>query len=133
MTLSLRESHAATEMAKLLYSFLPGSGSSSWKSHVTFASVASQAGVGALWAGGSKEPAIARMLESTLDRRRDRFEALILGIVREGLKYRQKQGDPIKKIEIITLNGLIQEIGFKFPGLWDARFLNSLNGDATSR
>jgi hypothetical protein len=32
-----------------------------------------------------------RLLETTLERRRDRFEPLILAIVREGLKYRQRR------------------------------------------
>jgi hypothetical protein len=133
MPLSLNESRAITEMAKLLYSFLPGSGASSWKGHVSFATVAAHAGVGDFWTGGSKESAIARLLESTLERRRDRFEPLILNIVREGLKYRQKQGEPIKQAEIVTLNGLIQEIGFKFSSLWDSRFLDSLDGNTGSR
>ncbi|MEP6670275.1 MAG: restriction endonuclease [Chthoniobacter sp.] len=119
-------------MAKLLYSFLPGSGSSSWKGHVTFASVAHQAGVGDFWLGGGKEPAIARLIETTLERRRDRFESLVLGIVREGLKYRQKQNDPIKAGEIVSLNEVIQKIGFKFPSLWASDFLDSLASSATS-
>ena len=133
MALSLKESRAATEMAKVLYTFLPGSGSAGWKGHVTFATVAQSVGVANFWTGGSKEPAIARLIESTLEHRRDCFEPLILNIVKEGLKHRQKNGDPIKERDILTLNGLIKEVGFKFPFLWDEEFLNSLKTDGATR
>ena len=120
-------------MAKVLYTFLPGSGSAGWKGYVTFATVAHSAGVGNFWTGGSKEPAIARLLESTLEHRRECFEPLVLNIIKEGLKYRETKGDPIKEKEIATLNGLIKEIGFKFPSLWDEEFLNALKTDGTIR
>lgn len=120
-------------MAKVLYTFLPGSGSAGWKGHVTFATVAQSVGVANFWTGGSKEPAIARLIESTLEHRRGCFEPLILNIVKEGLKYRQKSGDPIKESDIVTLNGLIKEVGFKFPFLWDEEFLNSLKTDGATR
>jgi hypothetical protein len=122
MSLSLKESRAATGMAKVLYSFLPGSGSAGWKGHVTFATVAQNVGIGNFWTAASKEPAIARLLELTLEKRRDCFEPLILTLVKEGLKYRQKNGEPVKESEILTLNGLIKDVGFKFPVLWDPEF-----------
>lgn len=128
MPLSLKESRALTEAAKLLYTFLPGSGASAWKRHVTFGSVANSAGVGDFWLGGSKEPAIAKLLELTLEHRRGSFERLILEIVREGITYRQKNGKPIARSEIIHLNQVIKEVGFKFPELWDESFLDSLTG-----
>ncbi|MEW6529533.1 MAG: hypothetical protein AB1473_01780 [Thermodesulfobacteriota bacterium] len=133
MPVSLKESQVAAEMAKLLYAFLPGSGSSQWKGHVTFGTVAQHVGVGNFWQGGSKEPAIAALLESTLLSRRDLFEPLVVGIVREGIRYRQTKGNPVKKEEIETLNGLILQIGFKFPALWDAQFLASLDSGALDR
>ena len=133
MAISLKESRAATEMAKVFYTFLPGSGSAGWKGHVTFASVAQNVGIGNFWTTGSKEPAIARLLELTLEKRRDCFETLILTIVREGLKYRQKNGDAVKEAEILTLNGLVKEVGFKFPALWDSEFLGSLRTDGATR
>ncbi len=56
--------------------------------HVTFASVATRLGVGEFWASvGSKTPRVAQLLEGTLQHRSERFEPLILGIVREGLLY----------------------------------------------
>jgi len=69
MPVSLKESQVAAEMGKLLYDFLPGSGSSQWKGHVTFATVAQQLGAGGFWRGGSKGPAFAAFLENTLSRR----------------------------------------------------------------
>lgn len=133
MDASLKESHLATEMARVLYNFLPGSGAASWKGHISFKTVAIDVGVGNYWLGGSKEPAIAALLERTLNHKRYLFENLILTIVREGLKYRQKEGRPITRQEIETLNGLILQIGFKFPSLWDPEFLASLEGGLQQR
>lgn len=133
MALSLKESRACTEMATLLYGFLPGSGSAAWKGHVSFRTVAEKVGVGGFWRGGSKEPAIAALLEQTLEHRRGSFEPLILEIVKEGLKYRQKQNEPVRDDEITKLNGLILDMGFKFPALWDPQFLSSLRTDGGTR
>ena len=124
MALPLHESQAVAEMAKLLYDFLPGSGDPSWKGYTTFATVSRSAGVGDFWPGGSKRPAIARLLERTLEERRERFQPLVVAIVRAGLNYRAKT--PVTKSEILTLNELIKKIGFKFPELWDPAFLDSL-------
>jgi hypothetical protein len=120
-------------MAKVLYNFLPGSGRSMWKGHITFYTVAQEVGVGDFWQGGSKEPAIGILLEKTLEYRRHLFEKLILSIVKAGLKYRQKKNDPIREDEIRTLNGLILEVGFKFPSLWQNDFLESLKIDGAAR
>ena len=133
MSLSLKESRAGTEMAKVLYNFLPGSGWKQWKGHISFQSVAQEVGVGDFWQIGSKEPAIAALLERTLEFRRQLFEKLVLSIVKAALKYRQKNNNPIREDEIKTLNGLILEIGFKFPWLWDPNFLNSLKIGRVSR
>jgi len=133
MNLSLKESRACAEMAKVLYDFLPGSGASIWKGHVKFHTVAAEVGVDQFWPGGSKEPAIATLLEKTLEYKRSLFEKLIIGIVRAGIKHREKQNNPITEDEIKTLNGLILEVGFKFPNLWDPLFLSSLRTGASER
>ncbi|HPJ81864.1 MAG TPA: hypothetical protein PL103_06555 [Saccharofermentans sp.] len=133
MSLPLKECRAAREMADLLYDFLPGSGSSKWKGHVSFRTVAEKVGVGDFWQPGSKTPMIAALIEKTLEFRRGRFEPLIIEIVRAGLTYRQKQGNPVKPADIKKLNGLILEVGFKFPDLWDEGFISSLTADGTSR
>ena len=131
MPLSLKESRAVVEMAELLYHFLPGSGSPQWKGHVSFRTVAEKVGVGDLWQSGSKIPMITALLERTLEFRRGLFEALILEIVRAGFIYRQKQGNPVSPEDIDKLNGLILEVGFKFPDLWDPDFKASLRADAS--
>lgn len=133
MAISLKESKACAEMASLLYRFLPGSGASHWKGHVSFRSVADEVGVGEYWGSGSKEPAIALLLERTLEYRRDVFEGLTLGIVRAGIRNCQKNGEPITASEIRKLNGLLLEVGFKFPTLWEEGFLVSLGTDSSTR
>ena len=133
MSVTLKQSQALGQMAGVLYSFLPGSGHASWKGHVSFATVARDVGVGDFWQGGSKEPAIATLLERTLERRPERFEPLMLAIVKHGMTYRQKQGRPIQRDEIETLNRLLLDVGFKFPDLWLPEFLESLSGDALER
>jgi hypothetical protein len=129
VTLPLKEASAVAALAESLYTFLPGSGQSSWKGHVTFATVAQKGGVSEYWQGGSKSPAIRALLEGVLRHRRDRFEPLVLAIVSEGMPYRRKQRKPITATEIKTINGHLLEIGFKFPELWDPAFLASLETD----
>jgi len=133
MSLSFLEVQAASNMAVLFYRFLPGSGYQKWKGHVSFESVANELGIGNFWQTGSKTPAIANLLERTLEFRRDLFEKLIIRIVREGIKYCDKKREPITAKEIETLNGLILEVGFKFPELWDESFLNLLRTDPETR
>lgn len=133
MSLTLKQSHAIGQVAKLLYSFLPGSGHREWRGYVSFETVARDVGVADFWTGGSKEPAIATLLEQTLERRPQLFEPLMLAVVRRGLTYRGKQRQPVQRQEIETLNGLLLELGFRFPDLWAPDFLNSLSGDAAER
>lgn len=133
MGLPLKESRAVRNLADLLYDFLPGSGSATWKSHVSFKGVADKVGVGDFWQPGSKLPMITALLERTLEFRRGRFEPLILEIVRAGLTYRQKNGRPVTPEEVEKINGLILEIGFKFPDLWDPDFIGSLRADGGTR
>ena len=133
MALPLKESRAARELAEALYDFLPGSGNKAWRGHVSFKSVAEKVGVGDLWQPGSKTPMIAALLERTLELRRGRFEPLVLEIVRAGLTYRQRNDRPVTPDEIERINGLILEIGFKFPDLWDPDFTASLRVDGSAR
>lgn len=133
MTLPLKQSRAVRELAEVLYDFLPGSGNKIWKGHVSFKSVAEKAGVGSYWDPGSKLPMINNLLERTLEFRRDRFEPLLLEIVRAGLTYRQKKDTPVTADEIENINGLLLEVGFKFPDLWDPEFIGSLRADKSTR
>ncbi|MBM4308693.1 MAG: hypothetical protein FJ115_01785 [Deltaproteobacteria bacterium] len=131
--LSLKESKAATDLAQFLCEFLPGSGYSQWKGHVSFKTVAEKVGVGDFWEVGSKLPVLTSLLQRTLERRRHLFEPLILEIVRAGIIYRKKEGRSLKPEDIDTLNGLILQVGFKFPDLWDPDFKNSLRLEGVQR
>jgi hypothetical protein len=133
MGLPLNESRAVRDLAEDLYEFLPGSGSSAWEGHVSFRSVAEKIGVGDFWQPGSKLPMIVQLLERTLEFRRGRFEPLMIELVRAGLTYRQKGARPVTPEEIEKINGLILEIGFKFPDLWDSSFIGCLRADGTAR
>ena len=127
MALPLKESRALRELAEVLYDFLPGAGSATWKGHVSFKTVAEKAGVGDFWQPGSKLPMVTALLERTLEFRRGCFEPLMVEIVRASLTYRQKKGNPLTPANVEKVNGLILEIGFKFPDLWDKDFLASLS------
>lgn len=133
MGLPLKQSRAIRDLAEVLYDFLPSSGSDKWKGHVTFRSVADKVGVGDFWQPGSKLPMLTNLLERTLEFRRGRFEPLLIEIVRCGLTYRQKKGNPVKPDELDKINGLILEVGFKFPDLWDPDFRASLCTDSATR
>jgi hypothetical protein len=67
MSLTFVETQAVAELARHLYNYLPGS---SYGRAYTFADAAQEARVPQFWQGGSKEPAIATLLELTLDRQR---------------------------------------------------------------
>src|SRR6185312_9778298 len=133
MSLSLKESKAIAEIADIFYSFLPGSGDPKWKGHVSFKTVAEKVGVGEFWQPGSKQPMITALLQRTLEHRRGCFERLILEIVRCGLTYREKQGNSVQPSEIQKLNGLLLDVGFKFPDLWDPDFIALLDIDSGKR
>lgn len=131
--LSLKESRAVTALARYLYDFLPGSGYSKWKGHVSFKTIAEKVGVGDFWQSGSKLTMITTLLQHTLEQRRYLFEPLILEIVRAGIIYKEKQNNPLRPEDIDNLNGLILDLGFKFPDLWDPDFRNSLKLNGTQR
>lgn len=131
MSSTLHDAKAASDLARLFRDFLPGSGHGSWSGHVTFRTVAVQVGVGEFWTGGSKESALARLLEQTLKQRRSRFEHLVLAIVSEGIKYRRSKQNEVREAEIRVVNRVIKDLGFKFPDLWDPSFLASLERDPT--
>jgi hypothetical protein len=121
-TLSMIEAQAAAELAKLLYHFLPGTFSS-----VTWPDVAARFCLEGYWPGGSKLPAITHLLRNTLESHRDRFCDLIVAVVQEGIAYRIKKGNPVKREEIDEINRIILKVQFKIPELHDRAFLNGLS------
>lgn len=52
----------------------------------------------------------------------------MLDVVRERIVYRQNRGEAVIRSDMDHINGLLLEVGFKFPDLWDADFLASLDG-----
>lgn len=126
MALSLSESQAVNEISRILYDYLPGKAHPYANQDLSFEGVAYRLGLLPFWKGGSKLPAIALLLEKTLEARRPQFCGLILEIVRNGMIYRNSKGNPITRDEIRRLNELITEVQFKIPELWNAKFLDSL-------
>jgi hypothetical protein len=124
--LSLKEIQAITELAKVLQSFIPANAHPYSKPKVDFGTVAKDVGIGKLWAGGGKLPAIQTLLEATLKTRRDKFCPLMIRITKEALKYRNKKGNPITQEDMNLLNQLIVGVGFKIPELVDPNFISSL-------
>ncbi len=133
MMSSLKRTEAISNIAHLLYDFLPGAGRPEWKGHVSFKSISQKLGVGQYWLEGSKEPAIRHLLVMVLDREPLIFEKLVLEIVAAGIPYCRKNDKPIKSAHIKTLNGHLLELGLKFPALWDKDFLSSLESDSIKR
>jgi hypothetical protein len=127
--LPLREAQSVEDLADLLYEFLPGRGNSK----TAFPLAAAEAGVGELWVAGSKRPAIVQLLGATLDRRRHRFTALMLAIVRQSMTWRRGKGNPLTRSEIDRLNALLPGVSFKIPELLERGFLDSLDSPRESK
>lgn len=122
MTLSLAETQAINDLAGSLYEFLPGSGNA----NCSFPIAASQAGAVGFWQGGSKRPALLRLLEATFTQSRHRFCPLILAIVRLSLPWRAGRNDPLRVDEIDALHAIMLRLSFKIPELHDAGFRKGL-------
>lgn len=91
-----------------------------------FGHVATTAGVGDLWPGGSKLPAVQNLLERTLSTRKERFCPLLLSIVTEGMQYRQQKGNPLTREEVERVNASVRTLGFTIPELVSPAFLDAL-------
>ncbi|MDX2054558.1 MAG: hypothetical protein SFV15_19310 [Polyangiaceae bacterium] len=128
MRLTLKQFNGVKDLAKALQNFLPGSGASSWKGHVNFGTVAAELGLSEYWPqSGSKLPRLVSLLQATLEYRPERFEPLIVGIVRKGLTYREAQKDPVRSAEVEGINGALLEVGMRLPDLWDPAFRDALS------
>lgn len=119
--LSMVEAQAIADLAKLLYDFLPGTFAS-----VTWPDVAARFCLETYWPGGSKLPAITHLLRNTLESHGDKFCDLIVAAVQEGIVYRVKKKNPVKREEMDEINRTIQKLQFKIPELHDRAFLDGL-------
>jgi len=126
--LKLHETQAISELAGLLYGYLPASAHPLARGTFTLADAAERHGLLKFWVGGSKLPALTNLLEDTWGHEPARFEPLLLTVVQGGIKYRAKGGDPVTRGEIERMNLLLLRLGLKIPDLADARFLESLPG-----
>jgi hypothetical protein len=129
MSITPKEVQAIMKMADIMYDFLPANPNPYADQSISFPGCARKIGVIALWAGGSKRPAVNTLLRNVLEQQRGLFCKLVLEIVNTAFVYRNNKKNPIKREEIVSLNSAIQEVGFKIPELWDATLLNSLPTD----
>jgi len=130
--LTLQETQAIAELASALYTFLPGSTFAPTGIKTDFGTVAQAVGLGHLWRGGSKKPAIEALLEGVLQTRRDKFCPLMIRIIQEGLKYRSRKGNPVTQEEIKRINDLIAQLRFKIPELHDTNFIGKLPSEKSA-
>lgn len=126
MPSSLKETQVISEIAGILYRFLPGTPHPYAAADISFHGVANKLGLLQFWISGSKKPAIIHLLQTTLDNHRDKFCDLIVEIVKTGITYLSNKPEPITRDEIVRLNQLITQVSFKIPELWDPAFLDSL-------
>jgi hypothetical protein len=133
MSLPLKQVTALNGIASILAEMLPYSGAFDHQGQVTTRSIARDLGIIGFWEKMSKTPGLARLMERILEQRRDLFEEFILRSVKEGLRYREKNGKPVRRAEIEELNGLIRDVDFKFPDLWDESFLAALDAGLHER
>lgn len=125
MALSLKQNQALTELAEHLYPFLPGKPHPYADQSLSFPGVATKLGLAQHWPGGSKGPAITKLLTATLESGRGKFCPLVLAIIQNGMSYRMNK-KAVTREEIEKLNAIILRIGFKIPDLYDPEFLDTL-------
>lgn len=129
MPLAPKHSKAISDIAEILYDFLPGKPHPYADQSVSYQGIASEMGLSKFWTGGSKLPAITTLISKTYEYERGRFCSLMISIVNKGITYRDRK-QPVSKAEILALNELITKLDFKIRELWDKSFLDSLAGDA---
>jgi hypothetical protein len=116
------ESQVVTELAALLYDFLPASFSA-----VTWPGVAARCGVEDCWPNGiSKRQSIPIFLRNLLECRRYAFCNTIVTVIQEGMNYKLRCDRHVTREEIDSLNVLLLKVQFKIPELHDPVFLAAL-------
>jgi hypothetical protein len=126
MQASLVEQQKLNDLASFLYDFLPGEPHPFADETISFRGVSRSLGMPGFWQGGSKLPAISKLLTNTFEQRQGTFCPLILEVVKRGMGYRQKKGTPITRDQILRLNDILKGLSFKIPDLYDPKFLDSL-------
>lgn len=124
--MKLQQIRAISELTNLLYDFLPGSRYSYADQSITFPGCAARVGVSQFWPGGSKKPAINKLLLGALELDKAKFCNLIREIVKTAIPYRIGKANPITRDEMEGINKKIHEIGFRIKDLVDEEFLKTL-------
>lgn len=122
---ALQQGLALDDLAQHLYRFLPGKPHPYGDKGLSFPGIAAELGLSGYWQGGSKLPAIRRLLEGVLNSGTGRFCPLLLKIVERGVTHRRRS-DPVSRDEIERLNELVARLGFRIPELHDPEFLGRL-------
>jgi hypothetical protein len=125
MTSTLLRGQVLDDLAQHLYDFLPGQPHPYADASISFSGVARDLGLGSAWQGGSKRPALRKMLEFVIDRNGNQFTRLLVMIVERSMTYRRSK-IPLCREEIEELNSLVTRLGFKAPELHDPAFLDRL-------
>lgn len=125
MTSALLRGQILDDLAQHLYDFLPGQPHPYADAAISFAGVARDLGLRAAWQGGSKRPALRKMLEFVVDRHGSQFTPLLVMVVERSMTYRRGKA-PLCREEIEELNSLVERLGFKIPELHDLAFLDRL-------
>jgi hypothetical protein len=94
-------------------------------SSVSFEGAAKRCGLRAYWTGGSKLPAITRLLQQTFEHQPKRFCGLILEIVRKAIVYRASK-QPLGAKDLQTLHTLVYRVGFRLKDLEDVEAFGDL-------
>jgi hypothetical protein len=123
--MSLGKSLALDELAQHLYPFLPGTPHPMADPRISFKGVARELGLGAYWAGGSKQPAIRRLLDGAIEGGTGQFSMLIIRVVERSITYR-KRNNPLTREDIEQLNAALAKLGYKVSELHDRAFLDGL-------
>ena len=122
--MNLMEEQCVEHLAHVLYDFPPGSGNSRTAFRLAAAATMQSQD---FWVGGSKRPAIIHLLSTMLDRRRHRFDALSLAVVRQSVTRRRGSGEPLTRDEIVRLNEIPLRLSIKVPELNEQDFLGTLH------
>jgi hypothetical protein len=124
--MSIQNITTISKLAEALYDFLPANPHPYADKGISFPGCANRVGVGNFWLGGSKRPAVTQLLQATLERNTGKFCPLLLAIVETAIPYRLQKQNPITREEVVIINRLVVELGYKIPKLWDPSFLGSL-------
>lgn len=126
---TLAETRHLSDLAKALYTWLPGSNHPYGKTY-TFADAAREVGLSSAWQGGSKLPALQRLVEVAFENAQ--LRPLVLAIFREGIKYRGRGENPVSREEVVAISAIAKALGLRLLELEDAGLLANLPGRGTA-